>query len=316
MKASDFNQLKQTISGLSPRQKTDLEKHLLNPEAKPQVLKLLEQILSECPHCQHDDAYKWGTSKGRQRYRCKSCKKTYNALTGSELSGLNKPERWEQYCQTMVDSKTLRVAAKECGINLTTAFSWRHKFLKLADLLMSKQLEGIVEIDETWFKYSEKGSRHLTADKPRKRGNDKASNVKAVIGIDRSGHVVDQVLVSFKLSKFKAVFLPKLADDLVLCSDGHINYEYLAKQEKINHVVLNQSLGERVKDKVFHIQTVNAYHMRLKKWLARFHGVATKNLHKYIGWFRWFELNKQNDLSPESFMRDMLCIAFQQTNRT
>lgn len=316
MKTFDFNKLKQTISELSPRQKNDLEKHLLNPESQPEVLKLLEKSLSGCPHCQHNYSYKWGTSKGRQRYRCKSCSKTYNALTGSQLSGLHKPERWEQYCQTMVDSKTLRVAAKECDINLTTAFMWRHKFLKLADLLMSKQLEGIVEIDETWFKYSEKGSRHLTAEKPRKRGSDKASKVKAVIGIDRSGHVVDQVVVSFTLSQLKADFLPKLADDLVLCTDGHINYEYLAKQEKINHVVLNQSLGERVKDKVFHIQTVNAYHMRLKRWLKRFYGVATKNLHKYIGWFRWFELNKQVEISSASFMKDMLCTAFQQTSRT
>jgi hypothetical protein len=126
---------------------------------------------------------------------------------------------------------------------------------------MIEQLEGIVEIDETWFKYSKKGSRHLSAEKPRKRGNDKASKVMAVIGIDRSGHVIDQVVLSFTLSQFKADFLPKLANlaklanDLVLCTDGHINYKYLAKQEKIKHVVLNQSLGERVKDEVFHIQT-------------------------------------------------------------
>ena len=86
--------------------------------------------------------------------------------------------------------------------------------------------------------------------------------------------------LALRCPQLKADFLPKLADDLVLCTDGLINYEYLAKQEKINHVVLNQSLGERVKDKVFHIQTVNAYHMRLKRWLKRFYGVATKNLHK------------------------------------
>ncbi len=82
----------------------------------------------------------------------------------------------------MVDSKSLRIAAKECVINLTTAFTWRHKFLKLADLLMSKQLAGIVAMDETCFKYSEKGSRYLTTGKPRKRGNSNASTVKAVIG--------------------------------------------------------------------------------------------------------------------------------------
>tara|TARA_B110001450_G_scaffold253490_1_gene277026 strand:- start:276 stop:617 length:342 start_codon:yes stop_codon:yes gene_type:complete len=107
-------------------------------------------------------------------------------------------------------------------------------------------------------------------------------------------------------------YLPKFLGEVVLCTVGHINYEYLAKQEEINHVVLNQSLGERVKEKVFHIQTVNGYHMRLKQWLASFHGVAIKNLHKYVGWFRWFELNKHSNLSPANFMKDRLCLVFQQ----
>jgi transposase-like protein len=141
----------------------------------------MEQELHGCPHCQHKDAYRWGTTNGRQRYRCKSCEKTYNTLTGTELSCLHKPELWERYCETMVESKSLRVAAKECGINLTTAFRWRHKLLKLADSLMSNKLEGIVEMDETYFKCSEKGSRHLTAEKAHKRGSDKAPKIKAVV---------------------------------------------------------------------------------------------------------------------------------------
>ena len=33
-----------------------------------------------------------------------------------------------------------------------------------------------------------------------------------------------------------------------------------------------------------HINNVNAYHGRLKQWLARFNGVATKNLPNYLGW--------------------------------
>jgi hypothetical protein len=80
--------------------------------------------------------------------------------------------------------------------------------------------------------------------------------------------------------------------------------------------MLHQSLGERVNEKVFDIQTVNGYHMRLKQWLATFHGVATKNLHKYVGWFRRFELNKHGNLSPANFMKDMLCLAFQQLSQT
>jgi hypothetical protein len=38
-----------------------------------------------------------------------------------------------------------------------------------------------------------------------------------------------------------------------------------------------------------HINNVNAYHGRLKQWLSRFNGVATKNLPNYLGWRRALE---------------------------
>lgn len=40
---------------------------------------------------------------------------------------------------------------------------------------------------------------------------------------------------------------------------------------------------------VYHIQNVNAYDSRLKQWMRRFHGVATKYLENYLGWRRWLE---------------------------
>jgi hypothetical protein len=33
-----------------------------------------------------------------------------------------------------------------------------------------------------------------------------------------------------------------------------------------------------------HVQNVNAYHSRLRNWLHRFHGVATRYLPNYLGW--------------------------------
>ena len=38
-----------------------------------------------------------------------------------------------------------------------------------------------------------------------------------------------------------------------------------------------------------HINKVNAYRSRLKQWLNRFNGVATKNLPNYLGWRRALE---------------------------
>jgi NADPH-dependent 7-cyano-7-deazaguanine reductase QueF len=55
------------------------------------------------------------------------------------------------------------------------------------------------------------------------------------------------------------------------------------------------------------VQHVNAYHKRLKKWMERFQGVATKYLDNYLFWFRTLERYKE--LTPyeakRSILRDM-----------
>lgn len=47
--------------------------------------------------------------------------------------------------------------------------------------------------------------------------------------------------------------------------------------------------GIRVLEGVFHIQNVNAYDSRLKTWMRRFNGIATKYLDNYLGWRRLLE---------------------------
>jgi hypothetical protein len=52
----------------------------------------------------------------------------------------------------------------------------------------------------------------------------------------------------------------------------------------VSHEALNQSSGERVRGDL-HIQTVNSRHERLKDFLRRHRGVATKYLDSYLRWF-------------------------------
>ena len=35
----------------------------------------------QCPFCHCEEAIRWGVRKGQQRYRCKSCRSTFCALT-------------------------------------------------------------------------------------------------------------------------------------------------------------------------------------------------------------------------------------------
>jgi len=39
----------------------------------------------------------------------------------------------------------------------------------------------------------------------------------------------------------------------------------------------------------YHIQNVNAYISRLKRWMCRFNGVATRYLDNYLGWWRMID---------------------------
>ena len=50
------------------------------------------------------------------------------------------------------------------------------------------------------------------------------------------------------------------------------------------------------------INNVNAYHGRLKQWLNRFNGVATKNLPNYLGWRRALEA-WGDQATPQSWIK-------------
>jgi len=91
----------------------------------------------------------------------------------------------------------------------------------------------------------------------------------------------------------------------------------LTGKHHLEHKVLNASAGERVKASVFHIQGVNNYHQRLKGWIQRFHGLSTKYLPHYLGWFRWFDQHLSKSNQPSNFMADfMMAESFQHLVRT
>lgn len=58
----------------------------------------------------------------------------------------------------------------------------------------------------------------------------------------------------------------------------------VARAQEITHHIAHARPGQRVRQGVFHIQNVNAYHSRLKSWIGHFHRVATRHLPNYLGW--------------------------------
>ncbi len=58
------------------------------------------------------------------------------------------------------------------------------------------------------------------------------------------------------------------------------------------------------KEGIYHIQHINAVHSKLKKWIDRFNGVATKYISNYMYWFKWLELfeNDKEAVKVKNFM--------------
>jgi transposase-like protein len=308
MKAAEFQRLVEQLSGLTPEQRAALTKALEGDGDAAETTALIEARFAGkaiCPHCQ-GDAQKWGYAAGLRRYRCRSCKTTFNALTGTPLAWLKKRNTLAAYGQTMVEGLSLRKAAKRCGINLTTAFEWRHRLLKTPAKAKPKVLEGVVEADETYFLESKKGSRKL-ARKARKRGG-KASKrglsdeqIPVMVTRDRSGATLTEVLPEVTTASITKVLDPVVAKDAALVSDGAKVYRAFANATGRLHVALNASAGEHTWG-TYHIQNVNSYTSGLKGWIARFKGVATVFLPSYLGWHRKIERE------GESFTR-LSCIA-------
>jgi transposase-like protein len=83
-----------------------------------------------CPHCAGREVIGWGRSHGLLRFRCKSCGRTFNALTKTPMAHLRKKDRWLDHAGAMIEGKSLAKTATLCGVHPTTAFRWRRRFLR------------------------------------------------------------------------------------------------------------------------------------------------------------------------------------------
>jgi transposase-like protein len=304
-----FNQWLGQAKSLSPSQRGQALSWFQQCTQSEEVLHTTAELPRDCPHCHHDKVVHWGNANGLPRYRCNACGKTFNPLTGTPLAHLRHRECWGPYAQALIEGLSVRKAAAHCGVNKDTAFRWRHRFLALPAKAEPSALEGIVEADETYFLESHKGERNLSRP-PRKRGGTAAKRglsheqIPVLIARDRSQTTFDAVLPQADSATLEKILGPVIQPDAILCSDGNAIYSRFTRTAKLEHHPVNLSAGIRVNGP-FHIQNVNAYDSRLKGWMARFHGVATKYLANYLGWRRCLEKYAEA-LSPQMMLHQAL----------
>ena len=312
MNARQFKKYLTSLEELTPTQQLKLSDKIKTKIESEKSLQVIESRINntpKCPHCQSEDLVRWGKSDSLQRYKCKQCQKTFNSLTGTPLSRLRYKGKWLEYSHCLVEGYSVRKSAKICGVDMTTSFRWRHRFLSSPAKTQPAEMLGITEADEFFFTHSEKGNRNLTHRKPRKRGKSNKKNVGERVPVllirDRNRSVAHFVYEQISKEAIHKSMSQLINKDVVLCTDGNSIYKSFAKKNHIPHKRILSNDPIRVIDNIFHIQNINAYISRLRGWMHRFNGVSSKYLVNYLSWRRIIE-NFGKEVNAETYFKEIM----------
>lgn len=310
MKTETFEKLMTDLEGLTPEQRQQVSERVKTLNERADSARLIAERLGTptvCAHCGGAAVVRFGYSAGQQRFRCKDCGKTFMALTGTSMQRLREREKWVAYAECLSRGMTIRASAEAVGLTVDRSFRWRHRFLAFLAEQRPAGLTGLVEADETIFRRSFKGQRKGLPRAAKKRGGPvpegtEGERVSVLVAMQRgSRRATDHILRDGSAATMTAALRPVLAFDAVLSTDGNPSYRVVAATLGIEAGQFVASYDGPGGDGVWHVQNVNAYDSRLKGWMVRFHGVATKYLHHYLGWRRLLD-RFQDAVTPQQFL--------------
>ena len=271
--------------------------------------------IHNCRKCGSHAILKYGKDKnGKQRYKCKNCNTVFYATSYSVVSKSHYPlSAWKKYIVLLLRGASLAESARECGISIQTAFTWRHKILHALQFDQSNRvLGGVVEIDDMFMSVNYKGNHKKSKNfsmprKSYKRGNDNVAKpsgrVCVLCAVERQGQAYGEVvgLGRVNVPKLKYAFDDRLLKDTIALTDKAHEFKNYFVDTSIELIQL--AARADVKDPKsppeikgsYHIQNVNNFHRRFRRSIKNYNGVATKYLNHYLNLFVWIENHKRID---------------------
>lgn len=318
MQISHFDRLLSVLPRLTPVQLDTLKQQV----GKQDELKDFKALIGQrheaapvCPHCSGTSLYAWGTTaSGQNRQRCRSCLKTFTALTGTGFERLRVKSRLIENIACMAQGLSVRQTADRLQVTKRTAYSLRRRFMPLLAKHQPVMLAGVLEADETYFRKSYKGQRKNMPRKGYKRGTpaekpginpEQVAVLTALARGDRACLIA--VLPGVPTAKsINDALDGHIAPGSLLCTDSSRAY---GKVESVHGVDVASVPTGHHSDGDVHVQTVNALHSRLKDWMRGFRGVSTKHLELYLASFRFFDRDSSR-AAWSGFMLDSIGIPY------
>lgn len=247
-----------------------------------------------CPRCGRSDVQfiKKGIHGGKQRYQCKGCGRKFNYDTEQITAHSHQSiDAWITVIEDTLSLKALDETAKKINVCHETSFNMRHKLLAFLETMTESEvvLDELVETDETYVVESQKGIK-CEDRKPRKHGEGATKpglsheQYCVCVATDRDNHVCAVCVNRAKPSGDDIVkaLSAHIAPESVLLCDGATTYNKLTELLQCKKVELK---GHDSYDRVYHLNTVNNQHSRIKEMLRQFRGVASKYLNRYLALF-------------------------------
>ena len=230
-------------------------------------------INSTCPYCGSQQIAKYGSNGNTKRFQCKKCKKTFSLFTGTILEKTKYDWLvWVKVVELLLDHKSIETIRDKLEkdfklkrIDYKTIYTWRHKIMHaIAEKPMPK-LSGVIQVDETFFHESQKGSQHLISyikGEERLPSSEKSTASYGINGnefanvvalIDATGHCVAKVvgLGSLTYDTFVKEFDEYIEKPTFICSDGNYLYKRYCEERNIPLYILPSAYKKRLKEAGF-----------------------------------------------------------------
>ena len=261
-----------------------------------------------CPRCGCPRFVRKGRDRsGGQRWLCGGCGRTFGGSTRGLLSASKlEPGTWLAYVEGVVAQRSLRDLAAACGVSLKTAWFMRMRICEVMESQLRAPGVGpgvLWQVDGTFLEESLSGNRERSGTPMPRRahcsggqgGLRGVSNTKVcvVCGASDLGDVFCTLADRGRASDaaVEAAVAP-------LAGAGRVATDCLGAYERAFAKV---GVGEYARLKAGTDEAceglglVNALHQRLKVFLDRFRGVATRRLSRYLSWFCWVEQTRRVD---------------------
>jgi transposase len=251
-----------------------------------------------CPKCDSDKAFK--RVKRKKSYQCPCCGFQVYPMAGTFFEKSTTPLTHWFYAIYLMTTTRNGVAAKELERQLNicykTALRMAHQIKKLMANSKPGMLEGVVEVDESYFGMK---VTNMTAKKREKLLKDDGTyhdNKTGVMGfISREGQVKVEVMLDPK--SFKDRVRDHVSKDATLVTDSHSGYAGL-DMEFFKHEMINHALGEYLRDD-WHTNTIEGFWSQLKRMIKGTHihcNAEYLQLYADEAAFRYMNRDKQGQM--------------------